>query len=113
MGFCGSRPVTERKKPGGHEDRRDRHERATEPGERAVDEARGIRGEQDDDAENQQDRGVGVAGPEEVALQQVRLDVAAHHSGEEVAAGFDGDESEEQNADRDRGLWLDSHSIQC
>lgn len=81
--------------------------RTTDPGEiRLVDDG------QDGDAEHEQHGRVGMARPVEARLEAVHPDIAAHDVREEVPARLDGHEREQEDADEDDGVWLDSHSVQ-
>jgi hypothetical protein len=66
---------------------------------------------QNRETQEKEHRRVRVAGPKEIALEKVRLNVPAHDSRKKVATRLDRDESEEKHTHGDETLWLDIHSI--
>src|SRR5690625_49168 len=87
---------------GGHEDRRDEHAGAGEPGPPAAQRG-GLREEQAHQPEHDEDPRVGVAGAEERRLERRRRDASADHAGHEPAAGGDGGRREDGDPGRDLG----------
>lgn len=103
FGFCGSRPMADRKSRR-HEDGRPQHEVAE--GARPVRHA-GIGQQQpDDQAERDEDAGVGVAGAEEGLLQVVGGEAAGEDAQQEGAAEGDGQVDEDDDAGAEQGGLL-------